>query len=168
MRKSHAELKETALSNQVIHMEYKISVVIPVRNEEKKIVQCLSAVFDQTIIPHEVIVIDGHSTDATVLKSRTFPVRILYEEYHTRAGACQIGVESALGEFIAFTDADCIPQKNWLESLIKEFKDEVVGVGGSIKNLDNGFWERSINLAMGTFLGSANSIQGRCFLEKGM
>jgi len=143
-----------------------ISVVIPVKNEESKIEQCLEAVFNQTLKPYEVIVVDGHSTDRTVERARKFPVRIFYEEYHTRAGACQIGVENAEGNFIAFTDADCIPEKNWLENLAKEFDNGIIGVGGGIKNIGEGLWENSINLAMETFLGSANSIQGRFFKDK--
>ena len=46
-------------------MSDKISVVIPVKNEEAKIMQCLEAVFSQSLKPHEVIVVDGHSTDGT-------------------------------------------------------------------------------------------------------
>jgi len=41
----------------------KISVIIPVRNEEDKIARCFEAVFNQTIKSHEVIVVDGESTD---------------------------------------------------------------------------------------------------------
>ena len=106
----------------------KISVILPVKNEEKKIERCLEAVFSQTIKPFEVIVVDGHSTDKTVENARKFPVRIFYEDYHTRAGACQVGVENARGEFVAFTDADCIPERNWLESLVKEFDKRIIGV----------------------------------------
>lgn len=144
----------------------KISVIIPVKNEAEKIEQCLEAVFNQTLKPYEVIVVDGHSTDRTVENARKFPVKVFYEDYHTRAGACQIGVGNAEGEFIAFTDADCIPEKGWLENLVREFNEVAVGVGGGIKNIGEGLWEKSINLAMGTFLGSANSIQGRFFKDK--
>ena len=42
-----------------------ISVIIPVRNEEEKITQCLEAVFDQSLKAHEVIVVDGYLTDGT-------------------------------------------------------------------------------------------------------
>ena len=144
----------------------KISVIIPVKNEEDKIEHCLEAVFNQTIKPFEVIVVDGHSTDKTVENTKKFPVRIFYEDYHTRAGACQIGVENAKGEYVAFTDADCIPEKDWLENLVKEFDEDIVGVGGGIKNIGEGLWGKSINLVMGTFLGSANSVQGRFFTDK--
>ena len=146
-------------------MNDKISVIIPVKNEEEKIERCLEAVFNQTLKPYEVIVVDGHSTDKTVENARKFPVEILYEDYGTRAGACRVGVESAEGDFIAFTDADCIPEKGWLENLIKEFDEGIVGVGGGIKNIGEGLWEKSINLVVGTFLGSANSVQGRFFKD---
>lgn len=144
----------------------KISVIIPVKNEEKKIGKCLENIFNQTVKPLEVIVVDGHSSDKTVENAIKFPVKVFYENYRTRGGACQIGVEKAEGEFVAFTDADCMPQKDWLEKLMKEYGDGIVGVGGGIKNLGESLWEKSINLAMGTFLGSANSIQGRLFKDK--
>jgi len=144
----------------------KISVIIPVRNEGKKIKNCLEAVFSQTYSPCEVIVVDGHSTDETVKNAQTYPVNIFYEDYHTRAGANQIGIQNAVGDYIAFTDADCIPKSDWLEKLIGEFNDDIVGVGGGVVNIGNSFWERSINLAVSTFLGSANSVQGRLFKEK--
>jgi glycosyltransferase involved in cell wall biosynthesis len=147
-------------------MATKISIVIPVRNEEVKIEGCLRAVFNQTQQPFEVIVVDGHSTDSTITKAKEFPVAILFENYHTRAGACKVGVENATGEFIAFTDADCLPDTGWLENLIKEFDNNIVGVGGRIKNKGKGLWEVSINLSMGTFLGSGNSVQGREFNER--
>ena len=41
----------------------KITVIIPVKNEEEKIERCLKAVFDQITKPCEVIVVDGHSTE---------------------------------------------------------------------------------------------------------
>jgi len=146
---------------------YTISVIIPVKNGDKTIEACLSAVFKQSLKPYEVIVVDGHSADNTEKKAQQFPVTILYEDYRTRSGACQIGFEHATGEYIAFTDADCVPDKDWLLNLSKEFNDGIVGVGGAIKNVGDGFWLDSVNLAYGTFLGSANSIQGGVVKNKG-
>ena len=77
----------------------KISVIIPVRNEEEKIERCLQAVFNQTLKPFEVIVVDGHSTDKTVENARKFPVKVVYEDYGTVGGARQVGVENAEGDF---------------------------------------------------------------------
>jgi len=145
--------------------EPRIAVIIPVRNGADKIERCLEAVFAQSRRPDEAIVVDGHSDDDTVARAKRFPVRILYEDYHTRGGACQVGVENAEGEYIAFTDADCIPDKDWLSTLLAGFDDGIAGVGGAIKNIGEGLWVRSINLAYGTFLGSASSVQGRLFKE---
>ncbi|MCK4734432.1 MAG: glycosyltransferase [Methanophagales archaeon] len=144
----------------------KISIIIPVKNEAEKIERCLEAVFDQTVQPFEVIVVDGHSTDKTVENAKKFPIRIFYEDYHTRGGACQVGVENVKGDYVAFTDADCIPKRNWLENLIKEFDEDVVGVGGGIINIGEHLGEKSIAFALDTFLGSANSVQGRLFKDK--
>ena len=135
---------------------YAISVIIPVRNGAKTIEACLEAVLHQTLRPYEVIVVDGHSVDGTDKKAQNFPVTLTYEDYHTRSGACRLGIEHSTGQYIAFTDADCVPDKDWLLNLGKEFNDGIVGVGGAIKNIGTGFWLDSINLAYGTFLGSAN------------
>jgi cellulose synthase/poly-beta-1,6-N-acetylglucosamine synthase-like glycosyltransferase len=144
----------------------KISVIIPVRNEANKIERCLEAVFSQSCKPHEIIVVDGYSDDGTIGRAEKFPVKILFEDYHTRGGACQVGIEHARGEYVAFTDADCIPERDWLDNLVEEFTNGTVGVGGAVKNIGDGFWTHSVNLAYGTFLGSANSVQGRIFKDK--
>ena len=51
----------------------KISVIIPVKSEAGKIARCLETLFNQTIKPFEVIVVDGHSMDKTVENARKFP-----------------------------------------------------------------------------------------------
>lgn len=138
----------------------KVSVIIPVRNEARKIGRCLEAVLAQSVKPHEVIVVDGHSTDNTVENAAKFPVKVLYEDYHNRAGGCQVGIDNAEGEYIAFTDADCIPDREWLESLLKEIDEGVVGVGGRVQDIGEGLWVRSVNLTLRTFLSGAKSRWG--------
>jgi GT2 family glycosyltransferase len=135
----------------------KISVIIPMRNEVNKIEQCLEAVFAQSLKPYEVIAVDGRSTDGTVEKARNFPVKVFYEDYHNRAGGCQVGVENAKGEYVAFTDADCIPDKNWLANLFREFDDGIAGIGGRCEDIGEGLWARSINLTFKTPLSGAKS-----------
>jgi glycosyltransferase involved in cell wall biosynthesis len=144
----------------------KVSVVVPVRNGAPQIARCLQALLNQTLQPYEVIVVDGHSTDSTVEVAGKFPVTITYEDHRTVGGARQVGVEHARGDYVAFTDADCIPRKDWLENLVCEFDDGIVGVGGGIENIGKGLWEESIALALDTFLGSANSVQDRVLKEK--
>jgi len=148
--------------------EEKISVIIPVRNEENKIESCLKSLSLQTLQPHEIIVVEGHSTDNTVEKAKKFPIKIFYETYGTIGGARQVGLENAQGDFIAFTDADCMPEKNWLETefhVLKKNKN-AAGVGCSIENVSKGTWEETINELSKTFIGSGRSIQGRRFKKE--
>jgi len=146
--------------------EPKISVIIPVRNEADKIERCLTAVFAQSLKPCEVLLVDGHSTDETVEKARKFPVRIFFQDYGACGAARQIGLENAEGEYVAFTDADCIPSKDWLCNLASQFEEGIAGIGGGIKNIGEGLWIHSINLAQNTFLGGGSSIQTRLFKGK--
>ncbi|TET47940.1 MAG: glycosyltransferase, partial [Dehalococcoidia bacterium] len=122
--------------------------------------QCLKAVFAQSLPPHEVIVVDGRSTDGTAERVRNFPVKVFDQDYGAAGAARQIGVEHAEGEYLAFTDGDCIPGKDWLKNLVGGFGEGVVGVGGGIQNIGQGIWTNSINLAFATFLGSGRSVQG--------
>jgi glycosyltransferase involved in cell wall biosynthesis len=144
----------------------KISVIIPVKNDDRKIGNAIEGVLNQTIPPFEIIVVDGHSTDNTMTNASKYPVSVIFEDFGTVGGARQVGVENAKGEYIAFTDSDCIPEKNWLENLLKELGDDIVGVGGGIKNIGSGIWEESIALALDTFLGSANSVQDRVLKKR--
>ena len=146
--------------------ESKISVVIPVRNEADKIKRCLEAVFAQSLKPYEAVVVDGRSTDDTVERAKKFPVRLFFQDYGACGAARQIGLENAGGEYLAFTDADCIPSRNWLHDLATQFEGGIVGVGGGIENVGEGLWIDSINLAQNTFLGGGGSIQTRLFPEK--
>ncbi len=143
-----------------------ISAIIPVRNQAGKIGQCLEAVFAQSLPPVEVIIVDGHSTDGTVEAARRFPVKVYYQEYGAAGAARQIGVENASGEYLAFTDGDCIPDKDWLMTLYTEFTDEVMAVGGGMINVGKGLWNNSINLVFSSFLGNANQLQAANFKRK--
>lgn len=143
-----------------------ITVVVPVKNEARRIARCLAALRSQTVPPDEIIVVDGRSADATVEIAKRFGVRVFFEDDHTRAGANQVGLQEARGDLVAFTDADCIPDPRWLERLAEGLEAGVVGVGGRIENEGETFWQRAIDAALDTIVGSANSVQGRPFSER--
>lgn len=144
----------------------RISVVMPVKNEAPRIAAALTAIRRQTLPPFEVLVVDGRSPDGTADLARSLGARVFFEDYRTRAGACQVGVEHATGDLVAFTDADCVPAPDWLERLEENLEDGVVGVGGRIVSQGDTFWQQSVDVALNTLVGSANSVQGRMFREK--
>jgi glycosyltransferase involved in cell wall biosynthesis len=84
-----------------------VSVVIPVKNAERFLPQALSDVAAQTYDHHEIVVVDGRSTDRTAEIADSFPgVRRIEQAGEGFAAAWNIGIEAARGELIAFLDSD--------------------------------------------------------------
>lgn len=106
----------------------KVSVIIPVRNEEKYIADLLRDLQDQTypMDCFDVIVIDDYSTDRTVeiIKELNFPnVKVVplvieSETYAYKKKAITTGVEHSNAEVIVTTDGDCRMGPNWLMSIV--------------------------------------------------
>jgi glycosyltransferase involved in cell wall biosynthesis len=83
------------------------SVVIPCHNAAKTLERCLSAVYAQTALPIEVIVVDDASTDATAAIAAGFPCRtITVDPNRGPAAARNLGAARAVGEVLFFLDAD--------------------------------------------------------------
>jgi glycosyltransferase involved in cell wall biosynthesis len=96
-----------------------VSVIIPVYNDVGGIATCLGALREQTYPRErvEIIVVDNGSNPNLATVAREFPeVRIEREEMPGSYAARNKGLLVARGEIIAFTDADCIPQPQWIEN----------------------------------------------------
>lgn len=112
----------------------KVSVIVPVRDEEDSIRELLDGLLAQTRMPDEIIITDGGSIDATprIIQDyidRGAPVRLI------RAGAAlpgrgrNLGAAQARFEWLGFTDAGIRPAKNWLEALVRRAEqDETIDV----------------------------------------
>ena len=91
-----------------------ISIIIPTRNEEKIIERTLSALKNTLTIPHEIIVSDGNSTDATVTIAQKYADKVVIQDKQrpkTIGTGRNQGAEVASGEYVVFLDADCtIPE----------------------------------------------------------
>ncbi|QHC71529.1 glycosyltransferase family 2 protein [Rathayibacter sp. VKM Ac-2801] len=110
----------------------RVSVVVPVWNEEDCIVRCLEALLTQTVAPFEVLVIDNLSTDDTVsrvlaMTPSDVPVRILRQS--GRQGLIPTrdhGFAAAGGDVLARIDADTVVDPDWVERLTACFAAEGV------------------------------------------
>jgi glycosyltransferase involved in cell wall biosynthesis len=85
-----------------------VSVIIPVYNGEKYLLEAIESVFSQTYRPTEIIVVDDGSTDNTakLLASISGQIRSFYQSNSGPAAARNTGIHNSNGELISFLDAD--------------------------------------------------------------
>ncbi len=124
-----------------------VDIIITVLNEEKEIKYTIDSLLKQTILPKNIIVIDGGSTDKTIniLKSYNNKKIKILKIIGNRSKARNIGIKYSKAKFIAITDAGCILDKYWLESFIKCYKNKKIPIiygfyeGLSHNNLEQAF-----------------------------
>ena len=99
-----------------------VSLIVPVLNEQETIGRLLRSIAAQTRTPHEVIVVDGGSTDATVQLVRSAAaeherVRLIEAGRATPGRGRNLGIAAALNDWIALTDGGIELDPRWLERL---------------------------------------------------
>ncbi len=109
-----------------------VSVIIPARNEEQNIINCLTSIINQRYPNQqfELIVIDDSSTDTTNKKIQQFCedhvtcklITLIDKELTGKKNAIRKAVEIAKGELIVTTDADCIMGDHWLSTIVACYK----------------------------------------------
>jgi len=115
----------------------KVSVIVPVYNAEMTIEECLQSLLKLNYPREDVefIIVNNASTDRTadIIDSYREKISMLYEEKKGPSAARNKGIMSASGKFVAFTDSDCVVDKDWLKYIIPPLQDDSIGiVGGKI------------------------------------
>jgi len=103
----------------------KVSVVIPVYNEEKYIKNCLDSLMNQTEKPDEIIISNNNSTDRTIEIVKNYNVKIISEHFQGIGYARNAGFNSASGNIIARCDADTLPSPDWIYKIKKAFTENI-------------------------------------------
>jgi glycosyltransferase involved in cell wall biosynthesis len=116
-----------------------ISVVVTVRNEEKRIGNLLDSLVVQDG-PFEVVITDAYSDDRTVDIVKEYGERYdnihLYMKGGTRGVGRNYAVKKASGDVVAFVDGDCIANPFWLKEIRKTLTEtEADVVAGKTINL---------------------------------
>lgn len=110
-----------------------VSIIIPTFNGGRRIGKCLDALLKQTPGKDvEILVMNDGSTDNTVDVVKKYPgVRCISQRNAGPAAARNRGVGEAQGSIILLTDDDCIPMADWVDAMLKPFRDpEVVASKG--------------------------------------
>ncbi|HEY7530968.1 MAG TPA: glycosyltransferase [Gemmatimonadota bacterium] len=114
-----------------------VSVVVPSFNAAATIERCLSALGAQECDePFEIVVIDS-STDGTAdVVRRRFPRVVLhtFPERKFPGEARNEGAARSTGEILAFTDADCVPDRWWVREIVDAHRRGGPVIGGTIDN----------------------------------
>jgi glycosyltransferase involved in cell wall biosynthesis len=93
-----------------------VSAIITAYNGEAFLAEAIASAVAQGYRPLEIIVVDDGSTDGTADIAQSFEeVRYLYQTNQGVAGAMNLGVQAAAGEFLAFLDMDDLWEPNKLE-----------------------------------------------------
>lgn len=128
-------MKPNSLDNSNPLFLPRTSVIVPVYNGEFDIAELLGCLQAQTYPTERVeyLLVDNGSRDASarLLETAASEGRIqVLQENHIQSSyaARNGGIRAATGDIIAFTDADCRPQPDWLSNLILPFSDTSVGV----------------------------------------
>ena len=96
-----------------------VSVIVPVYKGMTTLPACLDALEQQiyAVDRYEVLLIDNGENPAIEACIANYPhVNLLIESQPSSYIARNTGLAHAHGEGIAFTDADCIPDPNWLQA----------------------------------------------------
>lgn len=109
------------------------SIVIPTLNEEKYLPKLLTDLSDQTFKEFEVLVVDGHSDDATIIEAKKFSPHLKIKTFvvDKRSVSFQrnFGAKKSRGQWIIFMDSDNRLFPQYLREVSEELKkDPDVGI----------------------------------------
>ncbi|MGL4739211.1 MAG: glycosyltransferase [Sarcina sp.] len=101
-----------------------LSIIMPVYNAEKYLIECLNSVINQTINSKEVIIINDGSVDNSLEIIQEFATRydfikVIDKENEGVAVARNIGLKVASGRYIGFVDCDDILDKNMFKEMFE-------------------------------------------------
>jgi chlorobactene glucosyltransferase len=106
-----------SIGDPPLRMLPSVAIVVPARNEERNVVECLRSLADQEYPRFSIVLVDDRSTDGTAARARGVPrgnasdLRVvaggtLPSGWFGKPWACQQGSDATESDLILFTDAD--------------------------------------------------------------
>ncbi|MCH8147990.1 MAG: glycosyltransferase family 2 protein [Planctomycetes bacterium] len=112
----------------------KASVIVCVYNRGKQVQACLDSLLAMKRNDFEFVLVDDGSTDDTAQRLEAFrsehadrTITVVHNQRNLgTAGARNVGLTAAAGEFVFFTDSDCTVSSDWLGELSDCFDDPTI------------------------------------------
>jgi glycosyltransferase involved in cell wall biosynthesis len=108
-----------------------VSVIVPFRDTETYIEDCVRALLAQAHPTDdvEIIMVDNGSRDRSAeIVRRYSQIKLLSEHEPGAYAARNRGIAEARGSILTFTDSDCVPCRNWLEHMTAAVRRPGVGI----------------------------------------
>ena len=126
-------------------MNSNISIYIPAYNAEKTIEKSLNSILNQSIKPDKILIINDHSTDATLEILNKYKDKISIINNPKNMGvsySMNVANKYLTSRYVAKIDADVELENHWIEKLLTKIKGKnFVMIGGKMyeKYIDNPF-----------------------------
>lgn len=143
----------------------RVTLVVPVRNEEAHIARCIASITAQDYPAHllEVLVVDGASTDATASQVRELAqgdprVRLLDNPDRAMPIGLNLGIREASGDCIGVVSGHSILPPDYVTRSVAALEETGAwSVGGRIERRTKGAMHRAIGLATASRIGVGDS-----------
>ena len=109
-----------------------ISFIVPAHNEEAWVGRCVSAIrsgLESLAEPHEIIVVDDASSDATASIARQQGTQVVRVEHRQIAATRNAGARQARGDILFFVDADTLVNSPAIQSALRAIRTGAAGGG---------------------------------------
>lgn len=143
-----------------------VSIIIPMRNEEAFIAQCLDKFCEQDFPTNnfEILVVDGLSNDRSVEIIKTFQnkyanIKLLINPQKHTPSAFNLGIKASKADYVGIFSAHSIPSKTYISSAIQSItKTNADCVGGPMIAMNNSIIGGAIAYATSTPFGVGGSV----------
>jgi len=128
-----------------------VSVIIPTKNSEEFLVDCLESIKKQTYKDVEIIVVDNNSTDRTKKLASKY-TKLVFNKGPERSAQRNFGAIKSTGDYLLFIDSDMELSKKAVEECVSKIKKST-GIIIPEKDMGEGFWAKCKALERSFYIG---------------
>jgi len=109
----------------------KVSIIVPIYNEEKNLKRCVDSLINQTYQNLEIILLNDGSTDKTKEIVDSYKDKRIMKIHKKNTGigdTRNMGIEKSSGDYLMFIDSDDFIELNCVEVLVKKIESDKVDI----------------------------------------